>query len=71
MQKVLVVGGGKGGSAIIKMLDETQFLSVYAVVDRNENAEGMVLAREKGISTGLDWREFLDETTDIVIEVTG
>lgn len=67
----MIVGAGKGGSAILKILTETDVLDVQAVVDRNENAPGVTLAREKGIQTGKDWRPFLDQKIDIVIEVTG
>lgn len=71
MQKVMIVGGGKGGLAILKILLETDFLSVGSVVDINEKAPGILLANELGILTGNNWEELIDETYDIVIEVTG
>ena len=71
MQKVLVVGGGKGGIAILKILKETSVLKVVAVCDLNEESQGIIYAKERGIAHGQDWREFLDEEIDIVIEVTG
>ncbi|WP_456274102.1 sigma 54-interacting transcriptional regulator [Bacillus sp. AK031] len=71
MQKVLVVGGGKGGIAILKMLKETSVLKVAAVCDLDENSPGILFAKERGIAHGRDWRNFLDEKIDIVVEVTG
>ncbi|MGF2617012.1 sigma-54-dependent transcriptional regulator [Rossellomorea vietnamensis] len=71
MQKVLVVGGGKGGIAILRILRETSMLEVAAVCDLNEDSPGIRYAKENGIPFGNDWTEFLDEEIDIIIEVTG
>ncbi|WP_421379483.1 sigma 54-interacting transcriptional regulator [Bacillus salacetis] len=71
MQKVLVVGGGKGGIAILKILRETSVLKVAAVCDLIEDSPGIQYAKENGIPYGKDWRNFLTEEIDIIIEVTG
>ncbi len=71
MQEVLIVGGGKGGTAILKTLHEVSVMKVIAVVDLNENASGIRLAKDLGIAVGKDWKQFLDDSVDIVIEVTG
>ncbi|MDR6998668.1 sigma 54-interacting transcriptional regulator [Neobacillus niacini] len=71
MQNVMIVGAGKGGTAILKILKETEVLNVRAVVDRNKDAPGIRLAQKEGIHTGTDWQPFLSENIDIIIEVTG
>ncbi|MCP3738550.1 sigma 54-interacting transcriptional regulator [Rossellomorea sp. BNER] len=71
MQKVLVVGGGKGGIAILKILKETTVLKIAAVCDLNPNSPGIQFATEHDIPIGRDWRDFLTEEIDIVVEVTG
>ncbi|MBM7693238.1 PAS domain S-box-containing protein [Peribacillus deserti] len=71
MQNVLIIGAGNGGTAILKMLEETKYLKVTSIVDMNENAPGILLAKQMGIQTGSDWREFIDQNLDIIIEVTG
>lgn len=71
MQKVLIVGAGKGGTAILKILKESEVLHVFAVIDRKIDAPGILLAQQEGIITGTDWRPFLSENIDIIIEVTG
>ncbi|MCP1159707.1 sigma-54 interaction domain-containing protein [Bacillus infantis] len=71
MQTVMIVGAGKGGTAILRLLRETAVLDVSAVVDINDNAPGIKLARLEGIRTGPDWREYIKEDPDIIIEVTG
>ena len=70
LQNVLVVGGGKGGKAILEILKETTF-RIVAVVDPNEQAEGMGKAREAGIKTGAQWRDWLNDNIDIIFDVTG
>jgi PAS domain S-box-containing protein len=71
MQTVMIVGAGKGGTAILRLLRETAVLDVSAVVDINANAPGIQLARLEGIRTGPDWKEYIKEDPDIIIEVTG
>ncbi|GHI01038.1 sigma 54-interacting transcriptional regulator [Neobacillus kokaensis] len=71
MQNVMIVGAGKGGTAILKILKESEVLHVFAVIDRNIDAPGILLAQEEGIRTATDWKPFLTDKIDIIIEVTG
>jgi PAS domain S-box-containing protein len=71
MHKVMIVGAGKGGTSILKILRETAVLDVQVVIDHNETAPGLKLAQQEGIQTGKDWRPYLTEEIDIIIEVTG
>ncbi|QWC21611.1 sigma-54-dependent Fis family transcriptional regulator [Bacillus haikouensis] len=71
MQKVLIIGGGKGGTAILKILHEVSLMKVIGITDVNKSAAGLRLAEDWGIPTGKDWKAFLDDSIDIVIEVTG
>lgn len=67
----MIVGAGKGGTAILKILKESEVLNVHVVIDRNEDAPGILFARKEGIKTGTSWEPFLNENIDIIIEVTG
>jgi PAS domain S-box-containing protein len=71
MQKVMIVGAGKGGTSILKILRETAVLDVKVVIDHNETAPGLRLAEQEGIQIGKDWRPYLTDEIDIIIEVTG
>lgn len=71
MQNVMILGAGKGGKAVLKILIETEVLNIYAVIDRNPDAPGIRLAKKEGIQTGTDWRTFISEKLDIIIDVTG
>ena len=71
MQKVMIVGAGKGGTAILKILKESEVLQVKIVVDRNIDAPGVLLAKREGIQIDTEYRAGLSEDLDIIIEVTG
>ncbi|KIY21978.1 sigma-54 interaction domain-containing protein [Mesobacillus subterraneus] len=69
MQKIMIVGAGKGGIAILDIFKQTA--SIAAVIDINPNAPGILAAQEAGIPTGVDWQAYLSAELDIIIEVTG
>lgn len=71
MLTALMIGAGKEGAFLLKLFAETNVLNVKAVVDKNDEAPGMILAREKGILTAQRWRSFLTEAIDVVIDCTG
>ncbi|MFC0522678.1 sigma 54-interacting transcriptional regulator [Pontibacillus salicampi] len=71
MKRVLVVGGGKGGTALLTLLSGTEKMDIVAVIDIKEDAPGIRLAKEKGIQTGQNWKVWLQHDIDIVIEATG
>ncbi|MBP2240810.1 PAS domain S-box-containing protein [Cytobacillus eiseniae] len=71
MQTVMIVGAGKGGSAILRIMKETEMLRVIAVVDSNPDANGLKMAMQEGIPTDTNWHAFIDQDIDIIVEVTG
>lgn len=71
MKNVLIVGAGKGGSAILTILRETDTMNVKAVVDVDPNAPGLKLAADWKIPVGTDWRDFLTSDIDVIVEATG
>lgn len=71
MRNVLIIGAGKCGLAILKIMLEAGTVKVCAIVDQNEDAPGMQAAQQYKIATGTDWRSFLTDEIDIVIEATG
>ncbi|MBE4910434.1 sigma 54-interacting transcriptional regulator [Bacillus luteolus] len=71
MQKVLIVGAGKGGSALLTILHETEMMEVVAMVDINQDAPGIALAKQLGVLTGQNWRDYISGNIDIVVDTTG
>ncbi|KGX88823.1 sigma-54 interaction domain-containing protein [Pontibacillus litoralis] len=71
MKRVLIVGGGKGGTALLTLLRATDRMDIVALVDLKENAPGVQLAKQHNIPTGFDWKEWIHQDIDIVMEATG
>ncbi|MCA0982812.1 sigma 54-interacting transcriptional regulator [Halobacillus yeomjeoni] len=71
MKRVLIVGAGKGGTALLKLLHQTEWMDIVAVIDNNPEAEGVSLARSFRIPTGSNWEEWIHKEIDIIIEATG
>ncbi|MEN1970146.1 sigma 54-interacting transcriptional regulator [Lentibacillus sp. N15] len=71
MKRVLIVGAGKGGSALLKMVYAADQMEVAAVVDHDQTAKGIQLAASYQIPTAMDWREWIERDIDMVIEATG
>ncbi|UFT97715.1 sigma-54-dependent Fis family transcriptional regulator [Radiobacillus kanasensis] len=71
MKRVLIIGAGKGGTALLELLLETEKMEVVAIADVNKDAPGLHLARIHGIRTDSDWTSWLEQDIDIIIEATG
>lgn len=71
--KVVIVGAGKGGSAIIEMLNKDPVVKITGVVDIRKDAAGIKLAKKYRIPVGSDLRKFISRRKDInlIINVTG
>lgn len=51
---VLIIGAGRGGSALLEMFLEDNMVTVVAVADTDPNAPGMLIAKERGIPAYTD-----------------
>ncbi|SFS92687.1 sigma-54 interaction domain-containing protein [Marininema halotolerans] len=72
MKRFLIVGGGKGGTALLHTLLELNRIQVTGVVDINPNAPAVGEAIRHGIPTGSDpYPFFIKEPPDVVLEATG
>lgn len=67
----MVIGAGKGGTAILNLLSEMKTLKTRVIIDKNLQAPGILIAKKEGIPYGNDWRTFIDNKIDIIIDVTG
>lgn len=71
MTKVAIIGAGRGGTALIELLQKDPVVTITGVADLHADAPGMDLARRCKIPTTTDYRELLKEPVDIIIDVTG
>ncbi|WP_028303273.1 hypothetical protein [Oceanospirillum maris] len=71
--KIAVIGAGHAGIELLQKLFEADFIDIVGVADTNDNAPGMLLARENKVLTTTDMNSLLVESTniDIIIDVTG
>ncbi len=70
--RAVILGGGRGGSAILEMLLDEKLVSVIAVVDLDPNAPGMALAREHGIAVYASVEQALhDSAPCVAFNMTG
>ncbi|PGZ96425.1 sigma-54-dependent Fis family transcriptional regulator [Bacillus pseudomycoides] len=70
-QRALIIGAGAGGSAILGLLQKSNIFEVVAIVDIDEKAKGIQLAKGLYISTGSDWEAFIREDIDAIFDMTG
>lgn len=69
--KVLLIGAGKGGSALLSILYEDKEIEIVGVVDNNQNAEGLKIAGQYGIPTYSSYENLITrEDLDVIIDVT-
>ena len=61
---VLIIGAGRGGSALLEMFLEDRLVEVIAIVDSNPAAPGIKLAASHGIPTFADAGEALQACKD-------
>lgn len=66
-----IIGGGKGGTAILKALNRMTDVEVVGIADIDKSAPGIQLAKELGIYHTQSIEEILKKKMDLVIEVTG
>ncbi len=74
--KTVIIGGGKGCQAIIELASgpflKELTLEIECVIDLDDSAPGMVLARSRGLRTSADMVEAMTiPGIELVIELTG
>jgi signal transduction histidine kinase len=73
---IALVGGGPSCKSLITFLETHSLrhiqVNIVGVADPNENSPGLTYARDKGIYTTRDFRDFFDlEDLHLLIEITG
>lgn len=72
MAKVAIIGGGQGGTSILRALDGVPSIQVVGICDVNSQAAGLMLARKLRIPDFTDINHVLALTDlDLIIEATG
>lgn len=69
--KVVIMGAGHGGTALLRVLHQMDSVDVIGVVDIDKEAPGITLAKKIGIAVGASIQSFFARGVDVVLEVTG
>ena len=69
--KILLIGAGKGGSALLSILREDKEIDIVGVVDIHNDAEGLKIARQYNIPTHTNYDNLIKRADlDVIIDVT-
>lgn len=72
MTRIVLIGAGPGGKALVELFHKDPTIEIVAVVDKNERAPGLVYARELGLRVATSYAKLLaKESADLIIDVTG
>jgi two-component system, NarL family, sensor histidine kinase DegS len=70
--RVAIIGAGRGGTSLIKILHNDPLVRIVGVVDLKPNTPGIRLAKRLKIPVTNDYRKLLrSKQADLVIDVTG
>jgi len=69
--KVGIIGGGKGGRAVLDIFKDDLDIKVVGVADINLEAKGIKLAESLGIPVTDDYRSLAKKNLHVIINVTG
>ncbi|MFZ0075279.1 sigma-54-dependent Fis family transcriptional regulator [Exiguobacterium sp. RIT452] len=71
MHHLLIVGAGQGGTEVLHAFQRSPLLTVIGVVDSNEQAAGIKLAKRGQIRVETTWTAFQGTDIDFIIDATG
>lgn len=72
MINVAIIGMGRGGAALLEMLEGDEAVNVVGVAETKSDAPGLALANKMGIPIHTDWKPLLNhEGLNDIIDVTG
>ncbi|MEN6461278.1 MAG: methyl-accepting chemotaxis protein [Syntrophomonas sp.] len=72
MTNIAVIGAGQGGASILNAFMGIGTVTIMGICDVNQNAPGIILARQNGIPTYDDLNSiFSIASLDVIVEATG
>jgi len=70
--RVIILGAGKGGTALLELFTRGHGVAVVRIADSNPEAPGLGLAKNLGIPTATDALSLVrEDRADLIVDVTG
>lgn len=69
--RVGIIGGGNGGTSILKTLSKMKEINIAGIIDINDEAPGIQMAKNLNIFSSARIEDLFTKQLDIVIEATG
>lgn len=72
MTRILLIGGGSGGRALVELFHKDPSVEIVGVADKDPKAEGLALAREFGLPVSTQYQELLaTKDVDLIVDMSG
>lgn len=72
MPKIMIIGAGAGGTALLQILNDYKEVEITGIADTDSNASGLALAEKMQIPTSNDFQQLLAKIdANIIINVSG
>ncbi len=72
MTRMIIVGAGRGGTALLPIFYADKDVEVVGVADMDSDAEGIKLANKLGIPVSRDFKQLIETTpADVIVDVSG
>ncbi len=71
MTRVVLIGAGRGGTALIEILHKDPLVKIIGIADINPKAPALDIARRLKIPTATDYHILLTGEVDLIVDVTG
>jgi len=72
MTRILLIGAGKDGRALVELFHKEPNVEIVGVADKDERASGLELGRELGLRVTTNYQELLAaKAIDLIVDVTG
>jgi predicted homoserine dehydrogenase-like protein len=71
--RIAIIGAGQTGTPLLGQLIGMNFIDVVKIADTNEDAPGIIVARERNIPVTKDYMDIarMGRDVDMIIDVTG
>ncbi len=69
--RVVLIGAGRGGTALIEILHKDPLVKIIGIADIDPKAPALDIARRLKIPTETDYHKLLSSEVDLIIDVTG